>query len=415
LTVEPPVPVKRPVRSRRCISRRRALSMMSAAGLAGLTACGYDDEGNRTPSETPKPRETAELEPTATQDTIGSPVAGYSDPTRWEGRTLTVGTWGGDYQDAQKAAFFDPFTAATGASVQDKVADLDGLRSQVDSQEVVWDTLTVPMEQMIRLARDGYLEPLNYGFIDPTPLYADIVLEYGVGAAYFSTTIIYPADSTGVPQSWVDLWNVAPIPEGGEPDPSQLRCLRSYPIGTLEFALIADGVEPAMLYPLDVDRAFASLNRIRDNVLVWWQESKEPIELVAVGEVGLANAWNVRIHQLDLADEVRIQWYQGMLSADAWVVPRGSPNQDLAFDFINFATRAVPNANFARLVPYGPVNRESFDLIRDDRLPVLPSSPTNKPVQFVQDWGYWAEYEQPLTERFEQWLLESDSEATPED
>lgn len=119
----------------------------------------------------------------------------------------------------------------------------------------------------------------------------------------------------------------------------------------------------------------------------------------------MASSWNVRIPQLDLSDEVRINWYEGMLSADAWIVPRGAQNTDVAFDFINFATRAVPQANFALLVPYGPVNIDAFPLIRNDRVAILPSAPGNKPLQFVENWSYWAEYEEKLTERFEDWLL----------
>ncbi len=284
----------------------------------------------------------------------------YTDPTRWEGRTLNIAAWGGDYQNAQNEAFFKPFTAATGASIEEKVADIGGLRDQVESEDVIWDVMTVPMEQMVRLARDNVLEPMNYDVVDRSPLFPDIALEYGVGVAYFSATMIYSVDSTSIPQDWSNFWDVPAIVDGVDISPADLRCLRRYPIGTLEFALLADGVPIEELYPLDTDRAFASLDKIRDNVLVWWQESKEPAELVAADAVGVASSWNVRIPQLELTDLVRINWYQGMLSADAWIVPRGAPNQDVAFDFINYATRAIPQANFSILVPYGPVNIDSF-------------------------------------------------------
>ncbi len=327
---------------------------------------------------------------------------------------MTVAAWGGDYQEAQDAAFFEPFSTATGATIQQKVADIRSLRNQVESEDVVWDVLTVPMEQMVRLARDHVIAPMNYDVVDRTPLYPDIALEYGVGVAYFSATMIYGANSPRIPQDWSSFWDVGPIPEEGEIEEKDLRCLRRYPIGTLEFALLADGVPLDELYPLDADRAFASLDKIRDHVLVWWQESKEPVELIASDAVGIASSWNVRIPQLDLTDTVRINWYQGMLSADAWVVPRGAPNADMAFDFINFATRAIPQANFALLVPYGPVNIDAFPLIRNDRVAILPSAPGNKPLQFVENWSYWAEYEVKLTERFEDWLLSPSGTPEPE-
>ncbi len=328
------------------------------------------------------------------------------------GRVITIASWGGDYQDAQREAFFAPFAEATGATVQEKVADLSDLRSQVDDANVLWDVLTVPMEDQVRLAQDGYLSPIRYDVVDTTSLYPDIVHEHGVGAAYFSTVLTYPPGSQAAPASWADFWTVL-SPENESFDPTHYRSLQRSPVGTLEFALLADGVAIEELYPLDIDRAFASLDRIRDNVLVWWQESKEPIELVAADAVGMASAFSPRIDQLALGAEIRALWYQGMLSADAWVAPRGTQNEDVAMDFIAFATRAIPSANFSRLVPFGPVNIDAFEYLRRDRVELLPSAPGNKSLQFVEDFEYWANNIEALTERFETWLLEADV-ATPE-
>ncbi len=377
----------------------------------GCSMIDDDEDGPPPPTETPEPTPTPEVTPTPTQVAIGSPVPGFSDPERWTGRVITVASWGGDYQEAQREAFFAPFEEATGATVQEKVADLSDLRLQVDDGNVLWDVLTVPMEDQVRLAGEGYLSPLRYDVIDTTPLYPDIVFEHGVGAASFSTILTFPSGSQSAPTSWVDFWTVIP-PEDEAFDVHHYRSLQRSPVGTLEFALLADGVPIEELYPLDVERAFASLDRLRENVLVWWQEGKEPIELVAAGSVGMASAFNPRIDQLELGDQIRILWYQGMLSADAWVVPRGTPNEDVAMDFIAFATRAIPAANFSRLVPFGPVNVESFDYLRRDRVEALPSAPANKAVQFVVDFEFWAHNVESLTERFEAWLLNVD-EGTP--
>lgn len=379
-----------------------------------VTACSPlsdSDDGPPQPTETPEPSPTAEVTATPTQIAIGSPVPGFSDPERWAGRVITIASWGGDYQEAQREAFFTPFADATGATVQEKVADLSDLRSQVENDTVLWDVLTVPMEDQFRLAQEDYLSPLRYDVVDTTPLYPDMVHEFGVGAAYFSTVLTYPTGSQAVPTSWTDFWTALPPDDEGF-DWTHHRSLQRSPVGTLEFALLADGVAMEELYPLDIDRAFASLDRIRGNVLVWWQESKEPIELVSGGAVGMASAFSPRIDQLGLSAEIRTLWYQGMLSADAWVVPRGTPNEDVAMDFIAFATRAIPSANFSRLVPFGPVNVESFEYLRRDRLELLPSSPSNKAVQFVEDFEFWANNAESLTERFETWLLDTDA-ATP--
>ncbi|MCC6790195.1 MAG: extracellular solute-binding protein [Thermomicrobiales bacterium] len=396
------------------LTRRRLLELIGGAGSAAMLAgCGGDDNGEppATPTVTPPPEPTVR----PTQEPITTPVAGYTTPAKWAGRTLVFAGRGGEYQVAQEEALFDPFALATGADIQIKIADVDRMREQVDQDSVSWDVLTYPMEDVLSLSRDGYLEPINYTVVDKTPLIPEIALQYGVGAAFFSTVIIYPPNSSNVPQSWVDFWDVPPFVEGEDRDPLTMRALRHTPVGTLEFALLADGVGTAELYPLDVERAFASLDRIRDHIAVWYEDGKQPVELVIAGQVGMASAWNVRPWQLGVENEVRMQWYGGMLSAEAWVVPKGAPNRDVAMDFINYATRAVPQANFGRLVPFGLVNPDAFSLLIKERADMLPSSPVNRSVQFVQNWNWWADNLEALTQRFNDWLLSSpDESSTPE-
>lgn len=396
-------------------TRRGLLAFAGAAGAAAvLGACGKDETPATAPTPAaPTPTLTPDVTPSPTQNAITTPVAGYADPTRWAGRNLVIAGWGGDYQDAQETAFFDPFAASTGASIQIKIADPARLREQVDQDAVSWDVLTFPVEDVLALARQQYLEPIDYAVVDKTPLFPEIALQYGVGASFFSTVIVYPAGTSAAPQGWPDFWDVPPIVEGEEPDPLTLRSLHRSPIGTMEFALLADGVEIPDLYPLDIERAFRSLDRIKQHVAIWYDDGKQPVELVVAGQVGMASAWNVRPWQLGVGDEVRFQWYGGMLSADAWVVPRGAPNKDVAMDFINFATRAVPSANFGRIVPFGPVNTDSLKLLRPDRQQVLPTSAVNRSVQFVQNWNWWADNLEPIQQRFEDWLLADTPPASP--
>ena len=378
--------------------------MLGATGVAvlGVAACGGPNDSPDATATVP-PTETPL--PTPTQSVIASPVPGYEGNARWAGRTLTIAAWGGDYQDAQNQAFFEPFAAATGAAIKIAVGDPDRMKDQVDSGTVSWDLMNYPAENVIALGRARYLEAIDYDVVDKSVLYPEAVLQYGVGSDFFSTVIVYPPDINPIPQGWIDFWDVTPPVEGETADPKQLRALRHTPYGTLEFALLADGVATDEIYPLDVDRAFASLDRIKPNVAVWYQDGKQPVELVVAGEVGMASAWNVRPWQLNKADLIRFEWYGGMLSSDAWVIPRGAPNREVAMDFINFATRAVPSANFSRLVPFGPANRDADDLLRSDRAAVLPTSLANRSVQFFQNWNWWADNLDDVTARFEDWLL----------
>lgn len=390
---------------------RRALTGGLAAtfGAFSLAACSRGDDTETTP----EPTSTPGVSPAPTQEPIASPVPGYVDPTRWTGRTLAIAGWGGDYQSAQDEAFFTPFQEMTGAQIQIKRADIDRMKDQVDNQDVTWDLISVEMDRVLSLGRENYLTPIDYKVVDDTALIPEFTLQFGVGVACYSTVMVYSPELVSAPTSWADFWNIQPPQEGEDLLPAATRTLPHSPVGTLEFALLADGIPASELYPLDVERAFSALERIRKNVVVWYEDGKQPIEVVLAAQAGMGAAWNVRAVQFGDPASLDYTWNGGMLSADAWVIPAGAPNTDVALDFINFATRAVPSANFSRLVPYGPVNLNSLSFLREDRIPIIPTSPDNLKVQFIQNWNWWADNLEELDSRFNEWLLNEPEEATP--
>lgn len=374
------------------IGRRRLLKSALGGVLLAATGCGGEGEEPIILPTVPVPT-TAPIPPP-----IASPVPGYIDPERWAGRTLIVASQGGTYQDAQDEAVFQPFALATGAAVQTKAFDLDELRQQVEGESVTWDLADLPMDEVLPLARAGILTAIDYQRVDKTPLIEEIVGQYAVGSAFFSTVLAYAAGLDQAPTGWIDFWDVETFV--GE------RGLRRSPVGTLEFALLADGMSKNQLYPIDVERAFASLDQIRLHVAEWYDNFRQPVALVEAGNVTMASSYHVVAQEADVLGKIAVQWNGGMLSADAWVVPRGAPNADVAMDLINFATRAIPCANFARLVPFGPVNRDAFDLIDRDRQKFLPTTEAHRAVQFVQGWNWWADNEEEVTARFKEWLLQ---------
>ncbi len=374
--------------------RRRLLGSIGGLGVATvLSSCG-DGGTPAAPTATPVPTIAA---PTPTQPPIASPVSGYLDPERWVGRTLTVACLGGYYQDAQNDAIFDPFMKATGALLQQKLlgGDLGDFRGQVERESVLWDVVDLPTDEVLPLAREEYLTPIDYQVVAKATLLEPFAMQHGVASSIFSTVLSYAADSQRKPDGWRDFWDVARFPGG--------RALKDSPVGTLEFSLLADGVEIDRLYPLEVDRAFRSLERIRSDVVQWYDNTKQPVALVLNGDASMASTFSVRALPPENVADIGLQWRGGMLSSNSWVVPRGAPNSDVAMDFINFATRAVPTANLSRLVPFGPVNRDAFDLLRDDRIEVMPNTAPRYAVQFVENWAWWADNRVAMEERFKSW------------
>lgn len=387
--------------STRSMSRRAFSGFTAGLGTLILAGCGSDDAPTDVPTidilPTPLPTQAPAV---PTQPPIASPVAGYLDPRRWSGRSITVASPAlGEYLDAMTQAFFDAFATATGAVVRHQEFGREGISSlfdQVEAGTPVWDVLLVPTEDVLPLAQPGYLQAIDYNVVDNTALYSELSMQHGVGARLYSTVIVYPSQIEDAPTSWTDFWDLERH--------QGMRALRRSPVGTLEFALLADGVPIERVYPLDTARAFASLERLRESTL-FYEDSKQPVELVRTGQVGLASAWSVRTALPDVTSLVEPQWNGGMISADSWVLPRGGPNTDVAMSFVNFATRAVPTANFSRLQNFGPVNTDAFALLRSDIATGLPNHPDHLERQFFQNWGYWAEFRESLIAQFEDWLL----------
>src|SRR5260370_15646052 len=107
--------------------------------------------------------------------------------------------------------------------------------------------------------------------------------------------------------TWADFWNTKRFPGG--------RSLRKDPRTTLEFALLADGVPIDKLYPLDVDRAFRSLDKIAPSVTVWWSSRHQPAHLLADKEVAFAAAFNSPVWTAATQDKMplEVEWNQGAL------------------------------------------------------------------------------------------------------
>jgi putative spermidine/putrescine transport system substrate-binding protein len=378
----------------RLMSRRqflRAATLVTAGGL--LAGCRGDDDD---PVATEVPTATPGVE------LVVSAVEGYEDPTVWEGRTITVTSWGGEYQAAQERAIFEPFQRLTGAIIETATTDVVTLRRQVAAEDTRWDVCDVLFEDVLPLANLGALETLDYNIIQPHGIFNDVRLDHGVGSSYYSTILAYNTDrwpNELPPSSWADFWDIERYPG--------TRGLHRSAQTTLEFALLSDGVGVDDLYPLDIDRAFARLQEIQPSIVLWWEQGAQPTQMMSTGDLDMTGAWHSRIDRIRAEGAtVDIQWNGGALSGDAWVIPKAAPNRDVAMDFINFATRPEVTAAFSSIVPFGPVNRNAFDLLPPEVAFRLPSNPEHKERQFTIDFEWWFRHREAIDERFREWFAE---------
>jgi putative spermidine/putrescine transport system substrate-binding protein len=232
-----------------------------------------------------------------------------------------------------------------------------------------------------------WLQPLAANLRGSAPLKRFGTSETSVPAFAYAMIAAYRHDAVGdrtPPGDWADWWDAARFP--GQ------RALGADPLGTLEFALLADGVPADRLYPLDLDRALASLGRVAGQVGDhWWTEGAEPVSWLGSGEVGFASAWHHRViagrwNGYDLP----IVWRGGLLVADRWGIPQGARNADVAADLIRYALDPRVQAALAMTLPLSPVEPAAFSLIDPFVAATLPTDPSRIDELVGLDAAWWA-------------------------
>ena len=335
--------------------RRPATVPAFLAIVALVTACSGGGGGgsaapsSAAPASEPAPSDSGGASPSA----AGSAAC---NPPRQEGVTLSFTSFGGVYQEAQRKSWLQPYTELTGVQFQeDENSSNATIKTQVESGQVTWDVVDVGNDFGLDVHKD-LLEPLDYSLIPKDELNADLgITDYRIPDITYGVVLAYNTDATAgkVPEGWADYFDTAKIPgKRGAWDYSEG--------GMLEFALMADGVAPADLYPLDLERATKKLDTIKDDI-VFWSSGAESQELIGSGEVAMTMIWNGRGWSAKNIDKkpVEIQWNQQIVTADYLVIPKGSPNKDAAMKFIAYTACADVNAGPSEFIPYGPTNKNS--------------------------------------------------------
>ena len=332
---------------------------------------------------------------------------------------LTVVSWGGAYTKSQVEAYHKPYTEMTGVEIVS--ADYNGglaeVKAQVEAGNVTWDLVDVELSDAVRGCDEGLLEPIDKSILpdapDGTPAADDFLpgtlTDCAVSTIVWSTVYAYDATKFpgDKPATMADFFDTAGFP--GK------RGMRKTPKANLEFALIADGVPADEVYdvlatPEGIDRAFAKLDSIKDDV-VWWEAGAQPPQMLADGEVVMTTAYNGRLFNAQTVENKPfvIVWDGQVWDLDLWVIPQGAPNKEEALKFIAFSTDTQRLADQAAWISYGPTRKSSVPLISThaesgvEMMPHMPTAPDNFKNALQNDFEFWADYQDELNERFNAW------------
>lgn len=320
-------------------------------------------------------------------------------------RDLTVTSWGGVFQQIQNDVYFNPFRKDTGIKLIDETwnGGVGVVRTMVESGNPTWDVLEVEDDELLIGCEEGLYEKLDYSRIGGKDRYLpETVSPCGIATTVSAFVLGYDKNKLkDAPTSWADFFDTTKYPGR--------RALRNSPKGTLEFALLGDGVPPDQVYEVlatdeGLERAFKKLDSIKGD-LIFWTASAQPPQLLASGEVVMTSAFNGRLDAANKTDNRNfgIVWNQALRNMDSWVILKGSPNVDAAYKLIDFMGDASRQAALAERIAYGSSNKDTNSKLPAERVKDLVTSEENLKVAIPLGIQFWVDNGDRLTERFNQW------------
>jgi putative spermidine/putrescine transport system substrate-binding protein len=408
---------------------RRLLGGMVAFTAFALTvaACGDDDDdaGTATPTPTeaveatdaPSPTEAVTptepagttAESAATTPGTEAPAAGNDFPDEifgdLDGEVVWYDTTGGTTTEYRENTIFANFTEATGVTTRGdfQAGQTKFFATYEAGADVPWSMIEFGSKaEFNRAVEQGLVMPLDTDIVPVDRMQDGAYTEYGIEVLRYGWNVVYNTDvypdPATAPSTVADLFDTEKFP--GK------RCLFQWPGGTLEFALMADGVAPDDLYPLDVDRGFAKLDTVKDDT-VWWLTGDESIRYLVDGECDLGMSWSSRVYNAVTKDghPLAMTWNDSMVSYVYYGVPVGAPNPEAGMALISWWIRDLEGQReFVDLAPLPtPIKALDEEGYPDDLSPWLASG-DNVEDSVKEGVEFWQENLDPILERFNTWV-----------
>ena len=289
---------------------------------------------------------------------------------------ITIPVAGGRWESAMKEAYFDPFTRETGIAVRairggdDPVALLEAQRvaNRVQLDLIVLDDAAIARwteafeDHRLELP-DDLLLPMSF------PEKTVPVQSYPSWVIACNKELV-----SRCPQTYSEFFDDEAFP--GDRSIPNLGILDAS--GVLETALLGDGVAPDELYPMDLDRAFESLETISDSIRVFWTSFAASQDVLRSGEAAIVLMTDGRAHQLKLEQgmDLSISYHGASTVYAHWVMPKGAPNPEGARRFLQWAMEhPEAEAIFSSKTYFGPVSARG--LAAADRMGIKNHSMAN--------------------------------------
>lgn len=308
--------------------------------------------------------------------------------------------YGGTYEQMMVKDQFTPFTKDSGIEVKVTTggSDVSKIRTMVKAGQTQYDVVDATGPTYGQLLADDLLTKMDTSVVTADGISdTSLVDEYSVPQFSYAHCVFWNAEVFDQPMtSWKDVWDVKRFP--GK------RGFQKNPFYLLEEALLADGVEPSKIYPLDIPRALRMLDRIRPNAT--FQDLNTIQNLVAQGEIVTGDLNLARVQALTKdGTPLKYTWNQNLVDYVRWVVPNDAPNEANAMKLI--AASLTPDRQLAVLksLGYTPTLTAALNKISAKERADLAGTPETLKTALVLDAQYYAEDGAEAATAVQEWLI----------
>lgn len=356
------------------LNRARAVATVALAGAVALTAAACSAGGGGGGN--------------------GAAPTGGSTP----GGDVVFAHVGGIYTEVfEKSAF--PELAAKGITVlEDTPVTEAKLAAMVGSGRTTWDVFYGI--RYTALGKCGeWFEELDFDRIDTDSLDMDWTTPCSVPLTKSMFPFVYNADtySSNAPTGWADFFDIQKYP-------GTRGVMNFAKDGAIEAALLASGVPADKLYPLDFDRAFTELDKIKDH-LRFYETGAEQQNAIQSGEVDMMIAWTSRAAESRAAGtNIKMVWNQPIFYSDALAIPKGAPNVDGAYALLNTLIDKNTQQAMVNRLPYGSINSQTSPSDNPILNEFVPDAARANGTEIVRDDEWWAANLDEATQRWTDWV-----------
>lgn len=358
------------------------------------------------------PRTSRKIEPTRRRFLGGTTALAAASAASWPliltpgkaraSEQIVIPSWGGAYAETLTEAFYKPFTQKTGIPIiVGPQPDLAKIQAMVKTGNIEYDLVDLITGWVIQGENEGLWEPINTNIVNRDGVAKVACRDKTQGYYVAAGGLIHHQGKFGKPEqhpkSWAEFWDVQRFPGR-----RVLRADRAAEM--LECALMADGVPPRQMYPLDVERAFKSLTKIKPHITHWPTATVQTIQLVEKGEADFSYSYNSRVFASRKAGNPVEFVFNNMYIHVGWTaVVAKSKNKEAAMKLMAYLLDPQAQARWANLYGLVGTHKDSGKYVAEDAKARMNYA--DDPNSVVENIDWWGPRNAELVKRYKEWLL----------